>query len=348
MVAENNNEKIELKKIANDLLSLKLFIKQKLLILCISTLIFGLLGIIYSLIIKTEYTSELTFAIEKETNSSLGAYANIAAQFGVDIGGASGAFEGDNLIELMKSNNIIRKTLLEKEANSNKLMIEIYLETSGLKDKLLKNDKNKNFNFNQDLSVPHRLEDSILNIVYLKILKKQLNIDRIDKKLNYVQISMKDKNENFAKKFVELLTNNAIEFYTDYKSRKAKENLILITQKADSVKNILYGSMFKINESTDNQLLNLVKQIPKFDNQKNQANIQAHTALYGELLKQLGLAQIAAQKETPLIQIIDRPIFPLPNNKISKIIIVTIFSIVGFLITFIYLLIIKRLKLILS
>jgi hypothetical protein len=338
------SEQVEVSELLKNFAKIIKFLRSKLITILIGLIIFASTGIAYSIFKRPVYIAEMTFATENESNSGLGMYASIAAQFGMDIGGASGAFEGDNLIELLKSNTIIRKTLLSKNSNFNELMIERYIITNKMKKKLDEGITTKNINFQQDLTTPHRIEDSILNIVYDIIVKTQLDIIRKDKKLNYVTITMKDKDESFAKNFVELLAKNAIDYYVEYKSRKAKENLILITSKTDSVRNILYGSMQSINQVSDAQLINVVRQTPKFENQKNQVNIQAHTALYAELLKQLGLAQIAAQKQTPLIQIIDKPRLPLEVSKMGKITAAFLFGFLGCILISSYLIVVNWYK----
>ena len=41
----------------------------------------------------------------------------------------------------------------------------------------------------------------------------------------------------------------------------------------------------------------------------------ANQAIYLEVVKQLELAKVAHRNKTPLIQIIDKPSFPLENNR---------------------------------
>jgi hypothetical protein len=42
-------------------------------------------------------------------------------------------------------------------------------------------------------------------------------------------------------------------------------------------------------------------------------DLQVSVALYGEIIKNLKLAEIGLRKETPLIQLVDMPSFPLPQ-----------------------------------
>jgi uncharacterized protein involved in exopolysaccharide biosynthesis len=47
-------------------------------------------------------------------------------------------------------------------------------------------------------------------------------------------------------------------------------------------------------------------------------DVQANTAILTELVKQTELAKVTLRKETPLIQIIDRPILPLAKERFGK------------------------------
>src|SRR5690606_9103505 len=81
-------------------------------------LICSALTVVYSLVKKTKYTAKLSFILEEQgstENGSLGAAASIAAQFGFNLGGLSGSggfFQGDNIIEFLKSRSMIDQTLL--------------------------------------------------------------------------------------------------------------------------------------------------------------------------------------------------------------------------------------------
>ena len=55
-----------------------------------------------------------------------------------------------------------------------------------------------------------------------------------------------------------------------------------------------------------------VKRVPSVN---RQVDVQANTAILTELVKNLELAKVDLRKETPLIQIIDTPILPLPFEK---------------------------------
>ncbi len=49
-----------------------------------------------------------------------------------------------------------------------------------------------------------------------------------------------------------------------------------------------------------------------------QFDVQANTAILMQLLNNLEIAKVGLRKETPLIQIIDKPILPLKKEKVGK------------------------------
>ena len=63
--------------------------------------------------------------------------------------------------------------------------------------------------------------------------------------------------------------------------------------------------------------------------------MQANTAILTQLVAQLELSKVNLRKETPLVQLIDRPILPLPIEKTGKI---KSFLLAGFLAGFLTLL----------
>jgi uncharacterized protein involved in exopolysaccharide biosynthesis len=51
---------------------------------------------------------------------------------------------------------------------------------------------------------------------------------------------------------------------------------------------------------------------------KKQVDVQANTAILTQLVTQLELSRVSLRKETPLVQLIDRPILPLKKEKLGR------------------------------
>lgn len=314
------------------------FLISKWLIILTVAFLFGLLGILYAWMKKPLYTAEMSFTTETESGGKLSAYAGIAAQFGFDLGGGSNnIFEGDNLAELLKSRTLIRKTLLSPSGKANTLMIDEYL----LNDSEEKDDKRVNFTgytMGKD-----RTTDSIINAVSEGIAKSQLEVFRKDKKLSIIIIKMTGSNEWFCKRFVDLLAANAIQFYTDYKSRKARQNVEILQHQTDSVRAMLFGSMSDVAAINDLNV-NPLRQSLRTPSQRRQVDVQVNGTLYGELLKNLELSKLALRRETPLIQVIDTPELPLQKKKPGRLLTGITLAFIGGILAMAFLLINLYLK----
>jgi hypothetical protein len=317
----------------------KYLLSQYLTILIISV-VFGLIGITYAWLKKPAFVAELVFSAETGSDNVLSGYSGLAAQFGFDLGGGSGgAFEGDNLMELLRSWRIIKATLLSEApgAGGDKLMIDKYIENHEIDKYWFKDSVLKKIKFEKSLLNEDRARDSVLKAVYKKIILDQLDISKKDKKLNYITVKVKDVNEEFSRRFVTILIDNASRYYVEYKSKKARKNYELVSRLTDSVKALVYGNITSYAVSNDLNV-NPIRQVVRANTQRIQLNTQANSALYTELLKQLGISQITLLKETPLIQIIDEPSLPLKKEKPGRLLTGIVFSIIGAILTVLYLL----------
>jgi uncharacterized protein involved in exopolysaccharide biosynthesis len=64
--------------------------------------------------------------------------------------------------------------------------------------------------------------------------------------------------------------------------------------------------------------LNSAMQVQKTTISKKQFDVQVNTAMLTELVTNLEMAKVSLRKETPLIQVIDKPILPLKKEKVGK------------------------------
>jgi uncharacterized protein involved in exopolysaccharide biosynthesis len=304
--------------------------------------VFGLFGIYYAWSKKPVYIAELAFVTEGDSKGGMGAYAGIAAQFGLDIGGnGASAFEGENLIEVLRSRYLIERTLLTPiDDQSKKLLIDYYLELNDGKKNWSEDPKLKNVKFVEKKVINDRVTDSILKSVYADVAKSSLKIEKPEKKLEKIVLTMTSGDEFFAKRFAELLMENALDFYVDIKSKKSRENLSILQKQTDSVRSSLYGNISQAAAITDLNV-NPARQIVRTGSQRSQMNAQANAALYTELVKNLELAKITTRKETPLVQVIDYPKFPLEKKKPGRLMMGILFAIAGTLLCIVVLLIRK-------
>jgi uncharacterized protein involved in exopolysaccharide biosynthesis len=332
---QNNNE---MNNIAEDEISLKelilkikdwyRFLLTKWLVIIAAGIIGGAIGVGYAFTQKATYTASLSFALEdeKQGGGGLGGALGLASSLGIDLGGsAGGAFSGANLIELMKSRNIVEKALLNP--------ITVNGKTQSLAQYFINfNELNKNwdekpllkgivFAPDADRTKFTLQQDSILGKIYESIAGANglLSVAQKDKKISIINIEVKSTDELFSKSFTESIAQEVSSYYVEIKSKKARQNMEILQLQTDSIRAELNGAITGVAAAADNTFgLNPAMMVRKTPGTRRQVDVQANTAILTQLVTNLEMAKVSLRKETPLIQVIDRPILPLKKEKVSK------------------------------
>lgn len=355
MALENNQ--IESSNIDNDEISFKElvikikewfnFLGSKWKIIFLAAIIGSLIGLAISLNEKPTYKAVLTFAMEEDKGGGggLSGALGLASSFGIDLGGGGGgAFAASNITELMKSQLLVEKVLLEpiQVNGATTSLVEYYIQINELRKSWEKIQILKSIKFlpNLDRTNYTLQQDSILKKIYKDLIQKEkLSIMQKDKKVTILSIEVTSEDELFAKLFCESLARETSDFYIETKSKKARINVDLLQKQVDSVRNALNGAITLVASEIDNVYnLNPAFNIKGTSSKKKQIDVQSNTAILTNLVVQLELAKINLRKETPLIQLIDRPILPLEKEKLGKLksivigVFLAIFSILLYLI----------------
>jgi hypothetical protein len=295
-------------------------------IIALAGVIGSVLGITYSFVKKPIYTATLSFALEDEKGGGgLGGALGLASSFGLDLGGGGGGiFTGSNLTELFKSRSMVEKTLLSSVKINDKAitLAELYIQNKEWRNEWNNKPKLASLQFLPMANRENftRIQDSILGIIYLNLSKSGLSVAQRDKKISIINIDVSSNNELFAKYFCEALAKQVSDFYIDTKSKKARMNMSVLQRQVDSIRGQLNGSITRVAVANDNTFnLNPALVVRRAPVARSQVDVQANTAILTELVKQSELAKVTVRKETPLIQIIDRPILPLTKEYISRI-----------------------------
>lgn len=323
------------KKIPNDEISLKELLEKgrewfsyllsQWKIIVLAGIIGAGLGLAYSFSKKPMYTASLSFALEDEKGGGgMGGALGLASSLGLDLGGGGGSiFTGSNLTELFKSRAMVEQTLLSPVVIDRKTisLAEMYIQNNGWRDQW--NDKpkfkaiqflpeNKRANFTRE-------HDSILGIMYQNLSQGGLVVGQRDKKIAIITIDVSTNNELFSKYFTESLVREVSDFYVATKSKKARMNMDILERQTDSIRGSLNGAITGVAIANDNTfMLNPAMNVRRAPSARRQVDVQANTTILTELVKQSEMAKVTLRKETPLIQVIDRPILPLKKEKFGK------------------------------
>ncbi|MCR4030905.1 MULTISPECIES: Wzz/FepE/Etk N-terminal domain-containing protein [Flavobacterium] len=283
------------------------------------------LGLAYSIFKKPVYIATLTFALEDEKQGGgLGGALGLASTLGIDVGGGGGTiFSGSNLSELFKSRKMVEKTLLTPVTVGNKKisLAEMYIQNNDWREKWADKPKYKGIQFlPNDKRINYtRVQDSILGAIYEDLSKKSLSVGQRDKKVAITSIDVSSNNELFSAYFCEALAKQVGEFYIETKSKKSRMNMEILEHQVDSVRSELNGAITGVAVANDNTFnLNPALNVRRTPSVRKQVDVQANTAILTELVKQSELAKVTLRRETPLIQIIDRPILPLKKDRVGK------------------------------
>ena len=288
----------------------------------IITSIFLSLVLLFNYIKSPVHYARTSFVLDSESSSnSIGDIASLASLAGINASSfidASSLFQIDNIQELYRSNSMIKQTLLTDSDFGN--------ERSLLIDRLASNEKidkkwdklNVDFSSYNSKSNNLRVHDSILNEVVKIIKEKYLLVDKPSRKTTILEIGFDHKDELFAKSFNENLVSIVNDFYFKTKTQKTGENLKILERQADSVKKVLDKSILFLAEKDQSipnpNPLTKVSLVPY---QKALVDVQANGAIYQQIVTQLELAKVTHRNNTPLIQIIDKPVLPLENSRLK-------------------------------
>ena len=119
-------------------------------------------------------------------------------------------------------------------------------------------------------------------------------------------------------------------------------NVEVLQKQADSIRHELNNAINGVANESDNVYnLNPSLNIRTTPAKKRQIDVQANTAILTQLVANLELAKVSLRKETPLIQVIDKPIFPLEKIRVSKLKSILLGGIFAIFLTALYLILKK-------
>jgi len=302
------------------------YLKSKWIIICFGGILGAAIGFTYAFLQKPVYTATLSFALEDEKSGGggLSGALGLASSLGIDLGtSAGGAFSGANLIELMKSRTLIEKALLNPISVTGRTysLAEYFLDYSKKREELNQKTELSSIHYlvDENRATYSLQKDSILGEIYNDIVTDLFSVSQKDKKVSIISVQVKTEDEKFSKALTESVVKEVSEFYINTKSKKAKTNVGILQKQADSIRNELNAAISGVAQATDNTFnLNSALNIKRTSGTRRQVDVQANSAILTQLVTNLEMAKVTLLKETPLIQVIDKPILPLKKEKVGK------------------------------
>ncbi|NQX55259.1 lipopolysaccharide biosynthesis protein [Pedobacter panaciterrae] len=291
-------------------------------------LIGGVMGFLLTYFKKPVYTATTTFVLEEGgAENGGGQYAALASLAGINLGGGGGGiFQVGNIVELYKSRKMIESTLLTEVdyEGKKKSLIDIYIDFNS-PDKSTNSNAFDNDSFkSKDVLNPiihSRSQDSILGRVVNDINNNYLKVFKPEEGSSIIRVDIRSQNEFFAKTFNDEIVKNVSDFYLKTKTKKSLDNVMILQKKTDSIRAVMNGAIYTaamVSDATPN--LNPTRQMQRaVPVQKSQFNAEANKAILSELVKNLELSKMNLLRETPLLQIVDHPVFPLNSYSFGRV-----------------------------
>ena len=152
--------------------------------------------------------------------------------------------------------------------------------------------------------------------MYEKIIKKHVSVERLNKKGSIIRVSTKSINPIFSKLLTERLVHETSKLYIEIKTANLQANVNRLEKRSDSLLAILNARTFQ----TAN--LQSLDANPAYRNATGQIEVSQRdksvaAAIYAEVVKNLEMSKIALSQQTPVIQLLDTPKYPLQDNRLK-------------------------------
>ena len=316
-----NNDEASFKDIIVTISDYKNELKKRLLIILAVAIIFSLIGFGFSRSQEDQYNAVISFIVEDQSEgSNLSAFSGMANMIGIDMGAsATSSFNQQNIIELLKSRKIIERTLNNKceiEGKSD-LLLNHYIRINNL----ITDSSTINLSSNY-------YNDSITRIVWFRIIDRDMDILFQNDKANILDLSFESLNAELAKNFTEIVIDEMSEMYIDYQTEKSRNTLNNLYNRSDSIFKDLKISERNFAKVKDNNM-RVMTASGRLEELQYMREVEILQAVYLELRKNIELSHMSVLNETPLIQIVDKPVLPLENINRSTLFWIVIFSFLG-------------------
>lgn len=277
------------------------------------------LAIGFRMLQKPAYEAKVSFILEEKSSSISSGLSGIASSFGIDISSMSGGatlFSGDNILDILQSRRILTEVLLSRVdsvgAPTGPTLADLYLT---IKDFGL-NSSTLGFGTIKPGETHTALQDSVLGLIADRLIQKQIVAERQNKKGSVIAFTVTTPNQQFSKLLAERVVAQTRQLYLTVKTGYLAANVAKLEAKADS---ILRRANDKSFQSANLEVLNAnaaFKQatVPAELSQRDRL---LNNTLYAEVVKNLEAARLSLASQTPVMQLLDVPVYPLQDKRKS-------------------------------
>lgn len=291
-----------------------------------------------------QYIATTSLMLENNKGGGGGAL-EIASQLGLVGGGGGGgiSLSEDKLLDIIKSQAIIKIALFDKAKidSTEDSFANHFIHLFGYKELWKKNDSLRDFKFESHKEKLTLKENGVFKAFYGQIITDFLKVEE-SKKSGLVKITIQTPSQAFSKQFNQSLVSALITFYVDRITEKGRKNVSIIQKRVDSISGALRDAEYAYARWKDgsNQLVKAQGMISEI---RLRRDVEVANSIYIEGIKQLEISKFSLLQETPILQIIDAPSFPLAKTKkTSRSRLISIGFVIGILLAILYVFVIKK------
>lgn len=274
-----------------------------------------------------QYNAGLTFMVDEESSSGAGMLGALLGDFGLP----GGENNYDKILELSKSQRIIRMALFQKVeidgktdylANHFIRIQKVHEEEWYKKPKDPSQPSLNGFFFTRDsFENFSRLEYAAFKSVYGILMgdkeHKPLFSNKYNPDSGIMSLMLVTRSEQLSITLLGAIFNDLSDYYILSSTIKEKATYDIIQGKADSLYRLMVGSELSQARFQDKSL-GLIKAEDQLPVERFSRNKALYGLMYGEALKNLEIADYAVKDRMPYVQVIDHPIPPLSGFKYSR------------------------------
>jgi len=249
----------------------------------------------------------------QEKSSRYSPLLQIMGQFGMPGGGE--AVNAEKIVELLYTRLIIVNTLFKKDTinNSADLLINHfcnefavnnrYDEKPGMQDLVFASKPGNDFTVE---------ENKVIQDIYKEITEHHLTAGVSDNGI--VEVNYRSISESFSKKYLDNLFETISEYYINKTNQKQRETYDIVKYYNDSLQTTLRKTEAEWAIFSDKNVYKVTHE-GRLNQLRKTHELEALNAAYIESVKNLELAKYNLINQTPILQLIDKPVFPLKVNK---------------------------------
>lgn len=324
-IQENNNNTTVSEDRTTRQLLLKMqdwikFILSKWLVISLVTIAGMVVAVCINLRSKTVYTAECTFTLDESNSEGVPSPVSGLTLLGLGGNASGGLFQGKNLMWLYSSREMLKQSLLfpVDSTKSKRLFIDWFFEFDKQGQKVLAASPNVKFPPYGERGELSREQNSLLSFAINKIKAQYLTVGETKNTDNFISVAIKSTDELFAKEFSDILVKTVNNYYINKKTEKLRNEILILQRKTDNYQGEMNSYMYQTADAADaTPYPNPNQQVLQVPAQKKSVGVKVNSELYIEMVKSLEANKITLAKETPLIQVIEEPVLPLPSSRMQ-------------------------------